>query len=420
MVCRYSMKGQLISWLMAWVMLCGGVGSTALFAQQICIRQPHHSYTVLYDINGSDIDAAFRYNGSVMNEMTVALEQLLSDTEVTIDSVVIASSSSPDGNTRFNYNLSVKRGKSVYDYIRGRFPQIPDEVVVLVPQGEDWVTLRHLVEQDMLVPGQEEVIRLLDAALPPEEKERRLKRMKQTYAYLLEHHMYKLRAATVAVHVTVYDEEPLSELLDEAASGLQPVPMAFTTASSGKEASASCSAGTQWIPSRWYVKTNLVYDLALMPSLEIEYRINERWSTALEGNMAWWHRDSEHWYYQLATIIPEVRYWFRPQGYRRGHYVGLFGGGGWHDLENGGRGYKGEGGLVGIGYGYQFPVGRQFAFEAGVGIGFMTTKYEEYLPIDGHYVYQQTSRTNFFGPLKLKFAFVWNVPMRKRLQSCRL
>ena len=37
------------------------------------------------------------------------------------------------------------------------------------------------------------------------------------------------------------------------------------------------------------------------------------------------------------------------------------------------------------------------------------TQYEEYLPIDGHYVYQQTSRTNWLGPVKLKFALVWRL-----------
>ena len=165
----------------------------------------------------------------------------------------------------------------------------------------------------------------------------------------------------------------------------------------------------EYVATPWYIKTNLLYDAVLMPSLEVEYRINDRWSAAVEGNMAWWHHNGKHKYYQLATIVPEVRYWFRPQGQRRGHYAGLFGGGGWYDLENGGRGYKGEGGLIGISYGYQFPVGKYFAFEAGIGVGFMTTKYEEYLPLDGHYVYQQTSRTNFFGPLKLKFAWVWNI-----------
>ncbi len=159
----------------------------------------------------------------------------------------------------------------------------------------------------------------------------------------------------------------------------------------------------------WYIKSNLLCDAILMPSLEVEYRFNERWSAAIEGNMAWWHNNGKHKYYQLATIVPEVRWWFLPQGARKGHYLGLLGGAGWYDLENGGRGYRGEGGLIGLSYGYLFPVGRYFAFEAGIALGYAHLKYAEYLPIDGHYVYQQTDRTHYFGPLKLKFAFVWNI-----------
>ena len=63
----------------------------------------------------------------------------------------------------------------------------------------------------------------------------------------------------------------------------------------------SPAADRQWGCTPWYVKTNLVCDLALMPSLEVEYRIDDRWSAAVEGNMAWWHRDSRHRYYQLAA-----------------------------------------------------------------------------------------------------------------------
>ena len=162
-------------------------------------------------------------------------------------------------------------------------------------------------------------------------------------------------------------------------------------------------------PTPWYIKSNLLYDAVLMPSLEVEYRFNERWSAAIEGNMAWWHNNGKHKYYQLATIVPEVRWWFLPQGARKGHYLGLLGGAGWYDLENGGRGYRGEGGLIGVSYGYLFPVGRYFAFEAGIALGYAHLKYAEYLPIDGHYVYQQTDRTHYFGPLKLKFALVWNI-----------
>lgn len=159
--------------------------------------------------------------------------------------------------------------------------------------------------------------------------------------------------------------------------------------------------------SRLALKSNLVYDALLMPSLEVEYRINNRWSVNLEGEMAWWKNNHTHKFYQLATVSPEGRYWFKTKKPWHGHYLGLFGGFSWYDLENGKDGYKGEAAMVGFSYGYMFPVSRSLSFEAGIGVGFMHAWYEEYLPIDGHYVYQQSSKLNYFGPLKLKFAIVW-------------
>lgn len=159
----------------------------------------------------------------------------------------------------------------------------------------------------------------------------------------------------------------------------------------------------------WVLKSNMVYDLLLMPSLELEYCFNDSWSIALEGNVAWWKIDRKHKYYQLATVIPEFRKWFRGDDMRRGHYVGVFCGSGLYDLENGGEGYKGEGWMAGLSYGYQFPIGKSLSLEAGLGVGFMTTEYEDYLPLDGHYVYQYTKRTNYIGPLRLKFALVWHI-----------
>ena len=200
--------------------------------------------------------------------------------------------------------------------------------------------------------------------------------------------------------------EPVAEAADSVPTDTVPAPLpAVAEVAEPQPAPILRRYGS----TPWYLKSNLVYDVLLMPSLEVAYRINPRWSVGVEGNMAWWHNNGAHKYYQLATIVPEARYWFRRTDNRRGHYVGLFTGGGWYDLENGGRGYQGEGVMAGLSYGYMFPVGKYFAFEAGIGVGFMHTWCEEYLPIDGHYVYQQSSRLSYFGPLKLKFAFVWNI-----------
>lgn len=157
------------------------------------------------------------------------------------------------------------------------------------------------------------------------------------------------------------------------------------------------------------LKTNLLYDAILMPDIEVEYRFDDYWSATVETSMAWWHCDRKHRYYQLATVMPDVRY--RIPARKPGHYhaIGVFGSFSWYDLENGGRGYKGEAWTTGVGYTYSFPVNELLGFEAGIGVGYLRTTYEEYLPIEGHYVYQQTGRTGFIGPLRLKFALVFDL-----------
>lgn len=152
-----------------------------------------------------------------------------------------------------------------------------------------------------------------------------------------------------------------------------------------------------------------------MPSLEVEYRIADRWTVNLEGEMAWWKNDGKHKYYQVATISPEGRWWFgQKQGNPwHGHYLGVFGGFTWYDLENGKEGYQGEAEMVGVSYGYMFPIGRRLSLEAGIGVGYMHSKYEVYDPIPylggTHYVYRQTSKLDYFGPLKLKLTLVWRL-----------
>ena len=166
--------------------------------------------------------------------------------------------------------------------------------------------------------------------------------------------------------------------------------------------------GTRNFTFPFILKSNLIYDAMLAPSLEIEYVINDRWSAGVETSIAWWHNNNKPWFYQIATLIPEVRY--RIDARKQGHYhsVGLFGGAGWYDLEYKKTGYQGELWMAGLSYSYSFPINKLLGFEAGAGLGFMSAKYEEYLPQDGHFAYQQTTRTNFFGPLRLKFALVFD------------
>ena len=82
-------------------------------------------------------------------------------------------------------------------------------------------------------------------------------------------------------------------------------------------------------PGRLAIKTNLLYDLLLLPTLEMEYRFNDKWSLNLEGSLAWWRiGGGVNKYYDLWIISPEARYWFKTKAPWHGHHAGFFVGGG--------------------------------------------------------------------------------------------
>ncbi len=128
---------------------------------------------------------------------------------------------------------------------------------------------------------------------------------------------------------------------------------------------------------------------------------------ALDYEMAWWKNSSKNKIYEVAVISPEVRRWMGMKKPWHGHYIGLFPGFTWYDLENGGTGHRGHAVFAGVSYGYMFPIGRTLSLEAGIGFGYMNMRYKDYEPRDGHHVYQRTKSGNYFGPLKARLSLVW-------------
>lgn len=387
------------------------------------------------------LEPELRGNRETLEGLVVRLEAFRDDTAGCVSQLSLRGNASPDGTAAANVRLTRKRVEAVLSYLR-QWVEIPDELVEVQANGFDWEGLQLRVEDDPECPARQEVLEVLSDT--PEWMydaqgrivDGRRKRLMDLrggvpYGYLAEKVFPDLRNVSIILYGQGDQLQAQKEAPDPSdgraqvtvvgrGSDTQAVagPMGEAVpeqTSSGKDPEGVRKeeiAGDTLVQPPWHrlaIKTNLLYDAILMPSLEVEYRIDDRWSVAVEGSVAWWKRDRRHKYYQIATILPEGRYWFGTKKPWHGHYVGVFAGGSWYDLENGERGYKGEFFTTGVSYGYMFPIGRSLSIEAGLGVGFLYTTYEEYLPIDGHYVYQQTSRTNWFGPVKVKLALVWRL-----------
>lgn len=167
-------------------------------------------------------------------------------------------------------------------------------------------------------------------------------------------------------------------------------------------------------PKPFYMtaKTNMLYDLALVPNIGLEFYLGKNFSLAGNWMYSWWKNDPKALYWRTYGGDLALKYWFGRASKEKpltGHHIGLYGQIVTYDFELGKRGYLGDrwsyGG--GVEYGYSVPVARRLNIDFNLGVGYLGGEFEEYLPIDGHYVWQATKHRHWFGPTKLEVSLTW-------------
>nr|WP_286738538.1 DUF3575 domain-containing protein [Bacteroides sp. 44_46] len=161
------------------------------------------------------------------------------------------------------------------------------------------------------------------------------------------------------------------------------------------------------------VKTNLLFDAALMPNIELEVPIGKRWSLNGEYMFPWWLINDDRYCLQILMGGLEVRY--RPgkrsgRDVLTGHFIGLYAGGGKYDLQWDKNGYQGEFFIAaGVSYGYAHSIARNLRLEYNIGIGMLRTDYRHYHSRDNHrtLLWQENGEYTWLGPTKLKISLVW-------------
>ncbi len=403
------------------------------------------STRVYFNVNQGRFDPSLGGNAATMETFIRNIQAALAAND--LDHIVIRGYASPDGPLSVNERLAKSRCEAIAAYIVRR-TGISREAILTQPGGIAWDELRRLVTDNQDVPKREEILEILDSTslrIYPVggvfNRKARLRSLAggQPYRWMLGHLFPQLRYAlalsvcrksdsdTPQPDTDRADESPVTADTLVAAHERDTVPTVCPDSLSGSSLAGTNipataetepeTDGPQLPPYHLLaLKTNLLYYGALLPNLELEWRCHDRWSVAVEGNVASWGRYSKLKSYRLSLIDAEVRHWIKPREPWHGLYVGLFAGGGWYDLENGGPGKYGEGALAGASLGYMWPIGRRLSLEAGVGAGYLYTRFKEYEPYEGHHLYQRTKELHYFGPLKLKFSLVWRFLDRNKLK----
>lgn len=286
--------------LLLFLLFCGGyVHAQELDSVRIYYRQGHREVDVLFRDNRAELERFIR----ILREEYGANR---------LESVVVRSWSSPEGVNHLNEVLSDRRADSLKTYLV-RHAEIPDNLVCIHGEGIAWDMLRRMVAaSDMLY--KKEVLHILDhtpvwvfdkAGRVVDGRKKQLMDLRggMPYTYMLENFFPDLRSS---LSVVCYRKpEPPVKVIPQKESEvkepepvLQPDSVAETTSEPATVRQEATVQPQRAMVQRLAIKTNLLYDAILMPSLEVEYRIADRWTVNLEGEMAWWKNDGKHRYYR--------------------------------------------------------------------------------------------------------------------------
>lgn len=192
-----------------------------------------------FDKGRTEVDPEFRNNKEEIGRIRSYLSSLLLNMEFDLDSIVVSSSSSPEGNASLNSSLSLKRSESVSALFNGHVRTIMDSIrreegiildlagemtekadgIRIIPRsnGENWTMLENLVRSDTLMSTAQkerfyELMRTEDIDL----RENRMKaetfypRMSQEFYPKLrtvrfDFHLHRKGMVKDTVHTTVLD-----------------------------------------------------------------------------------------------------------------------------------------------------------------------------------------------------------------------
>lgn len=365
------------------------------------------------------LDAGFRDNGNRLQEFSRRFRELKDEPASKVRSILIVSGASPEGSTSRNRYLSDNRARVVYDYLINN-GLAEKEHIEVESRGVDWKGLETFVRASDL-PYREDVLEIL--ALPEwinrggrvtDGRKHRLMNYRggKVWNELYDRYFPDLRGTRVMM---VWDiKKPVQVVEPEQPEIICRTDTVYIervdTVYIEKVDTVYIEKAKPRKPLRLAVKSNLLYDALLIPNIGAEVGIYK--GLTIGGNyMNIWLRDGgwTRWY-RLEGFEAELKYYINKENRPfRGHHVGIYGQMLTWDFTIDGRGYLAErwayGG--GISYGYALPIGCRFNLDFEIGIGYLHGNMHEYIPQDGHRVWQKYEPFDWIGPTKVGVTLQW-------------
>ena len=396
------------------------------------------TYTIFFPVGVSDIHKDYKENGHTIQTMIDDLKTTMEVESSLPGTFTIVASTSPEGSLELNQRLAMDRAYKTREIMLQNFPQLMPQQIKLVRQANDWSGMVLAIRRDTTFQYRDQLLEILtDPNIKNLDAHIRT-RHPHLYDAIKDRMFENMRTASVSIEViktkTNVDEfiaEPVKpaepttpkteESITESITPAEPAAL-YVMASETQPATEPVQKKKSMLVG---VKTNLFYDIAAVPNLGLEFYLGKNWSIVGNWMYSWWFNDSAPYYWQTYGGDLAVRKWFGKASRKKpltGHHVGVYGQMITYDfLKDNKGGIQADqwNWAAGLEYGYSVPLARRLNMDFTIGAGYHWGEFDEYIPLDGHYVWQATKRRRYIGPTKIEISLVWLIGGGDKLPAKR-
>lgn len=385
-----------------------------------------------YPIGSSELNPSFGNNAIELATLRNFLRLSLGDSLLLVRGITLTGYCSPDGAAPLNAQLAANRVYHLCHYLSSTDPYFNRHPWRVNSCGADWQGLRHLLDSPDY-HWRKQALEIIDSPASVERKKLDLAALDNGRAHKVLYDLYpQLRRVEVKVSYDVQTvrQQTIWSIVEQEQSHPDTVadlpPHSKPLKTEKHPVKASPRSGFR-LPL-FALKTNLLFDAALAPNVELEVPLGKRWSVLGEYTFPWWLRSDDSFCFEMLQAGAEARYWLgnrkvvrtgKPRNPLTGWFVGAYTSAGYYDFQfQHNYGYQGEFYIAaGLSGGYALRLSRRLNLEFSLGLGWLTTQYYQY-DVERSSEKTELVRSNYgrfqwTGPTKAKISLVWIIGSRK-------
>lgn len=182
-------------------------------AEEVKTRELSLRAFVDFKVNRTNILPSYRNNRAELAKITASIDSVKNDKDITVTSISIKGTASPEGPYQNNVYLAKNRTQSLKDYVTNLY-SFPQDFIKTSYEPVDWAGLKEWLENNQ-IENREAILAIVNGDLEPYARNLKIKTTYPTqYQYLLQNVYPSLRHSDYVIEYSIRNYTNVDEIIE--------------------------------------------------------------------------------------------------------------------------------------------------------------------------------------------------------------